>query len=1362
MMHRPWDCAQPDEWLPQSLRLCWGGGGESSGDGGGGWGGDGGFGATTGGGDWGSSGSYDASGFDAGGIGAWGGTAYDASYMGTGMGGGGDWSSFGDTNYSGFNAPNPTFADVAGPNPGVTTGGGDWGSAGTFSAAGTGGGPGGAMFGADTGAGSGFYGGGGGGGAFGDYGGGGGYTGGGGGGGGYTGGGGATYGGGGHSMGAGLASGAAGSFGSFGSGTLGGSNAVSSVTGSGMTDTAGAGSLAGPSAGKGGSEAPTTEAPSSQDTSENDTSVAPSEADFGTPAATEAAPEAEAGPSLSDGAPAGMIGGPNDAAPAAQQTAAPTETEAAPSAFGPQSLNADYQGSPYADMGQPDSFDSRFGFETAAPQDSFDSRFGFDTSAPAPAVDAYISGGRETDFDYGPGQQTAGPNFDQAFQTFNAPGWNPSEQTDGRAGLAEPTDWAGNPYQPSTDVSVGRDFNQVFADVNSQLTNYEGAPYADMGPPTAGPNFDQSFQAFDTPTGMDLAGDFATGRTTDLAQQLGLQDLTVGPGFPTGPAFGISGLNLNPLTHDDQTVNVEVVPADQMPAPPPPPPQEAQPTEAQPQEAQPAPPQEAQPQTPQEAEQAQPQEAQPAPPSLIEQAQTLPSEVQPTAPPSLIEQAQPTPGTPLAFPGTPQTGLPPVAVPQQQPGQQGAEPAEPAEHDDAPEPQDTSQPPQDPNAPRPPENIPGQLIGSRGTYQNERADNPRTNRNYLDSGRLDNPQGEPGVTFRTARQAGVEPLFRIEDINVRDVDAKLVENINRALRDMEQRTGIPANSLVATSGQRFATRGGAIIHGMDPRTGQESVRSRGNPSSGGGGFPAAPPGRSNHGAGRALDFAASPARTWLRQHAREYGLETLGGNFDMPHIQLQRGQGGVQPSAQEQAQQRAINEQNRQAAIDRGLLGPGRGNQQAATPLPRARPSDAPQPEVAQPRPPADVPAALPPVAPPDPVAPRPPADIPAPTLTPPAPPARTERAAMQFAKFLADNLAKSGKLPSNREEGQKALTDLARELAKAGYPASVAQRTILETATQGSIKAGYGPNSSFNVLGHVTQAINEMAATAMQGYQPAKPGEVQGPPSPSAAPGKQGALPFGQQFAGLSQSLGGREGFGEDYGREGDVGAASPYFGATTPTVPQLSPLTAPPAPPPTWGQPPAPPPPPQYRPGDPGMFNPFRGNEAALPFDTRFLAKGGHVAKDEKVVVGEEGPEFFIPDEPGTVVPHMPQTGGGGDFGRWPKLPTPDYPGRYAGVGREMKRQMREAQNPAQSLIDLIDSGRLPLNAANWHAMLNDPSLIALGRSRIEDRVNGGPEPAAMAEVPPDPTSPMAQALGYGSIKRRPMQIGRQSYQP
>jgi len=180
------------------------------------------------------------------------------------------------------------------------------------------------------------------------------------------------------------------------------------------------------------------------------------------------------------------------------------------------------------------------------------------------------------------------------------------------------------------------------------------------------------------------------------------------------------------------------------------------------------------------------------------------------------------------------------------------------------------------------------------------------------------------------------------------------------------------------------------------------------------------------------------------------------------------------------------------------------------------------------------------------------------------------------------------------------------------------------------------------------------------------------------------------------------------------------------------------------------------------------------------RALAKGGHVAKDEPVVVGEEGPEFFVPDQSGTVVPHMPQPGKGKNVDRWPKIPAVNYPGRYGGVEREIERQTREAQNPMPSLIDLIDSGRLPLNAANWHQLINNPSLIALGQSRIEDRregINPGaeqygteqpgpvlpvgtyiPTPASAAE-PPDPANPMAQALGYGSI-RRPMQIGRQSY--
>lgn len=189
-------------------------------------------------------------------------------------------------------------------------------------------------------------------------------------------------------------------------------------------------------------------------------------------------------------------------------------------------------------------------------------------------------------------------------------------------------------------------------------------------------------------------------------------------------------------------------------------------------------------------------------------------------------------------------------------------------------------------------------------------------------------------------------------------------------------------------------------------------------------------------------------------------------------------------------------------------------------------------------------------------------------------------------------------------------------------------------------------------------------------------------------------------------------------------------------------------------------------YQPARPGAVQGPPAPEASL----RGLAKGGHVAKDEKVVVGEEGPETFVPDQPGTVFPHMPQPGKGKNVDRWPKGPASEYPGRYGGVEREIEWQTRQAQNPNPGLIDMINSGRLPLNEANWRAMLNDPSLIALGRSRMEDNRTGIdpsgeqygafiPAPAPAAE-PPDPSSPMAQALGYSSI-RRPMRIGRQSYQ-
>jgi hypothetical protein len=118
------------------------------------------------------------------------------------------------------------------------------------------------------------------------------------------------------------------------------------------------------------------------------------------------------------------------------------------------------------------------------------------------------------------------------------------------------------------------------------------------------------------------------------------------------------------------------------------------------------------------------------------------------------------------------------------------------------------------------------------------------------------------------------------------------------------------------------------------------------------------------------------------------------------------------------------------------------------------------------------------------------------------------------------------------------------------------------------------------------------------------------------------------------------------------------------------------------------------------------------------RGLAKGGHVAKHEPVVVGEEGPEYFVPDQPGIVVPHMPQPGGPGNIDRWPRIPSVEHPGLYGGVEREIRRQTRAAQDVIPGLIDLIDSGWLRLNEANWNRMINDPELIELGRSRIEDR--------------------------------------------
>lgn len=148
---------------------------------------------------------------------------------------------------------------------------------------------------------------------------------------------------------------------------------------------------------------------------------------------------------------------------------------------------------------------------------------------------------------------------------------------------------------------------------------------------------------------------------------------------------------------------------------------------------------------------------------------------------------------------------------------------------------------------------------------------------------------------------------------------------------------------------------------------------------------------------------------------------------------------------------------------------------------------------------------------------------------------------------------------------------------------------------------------------------------------------------------------------------------------------------------------------------------------------------------------AKGGPVKEGQPYLVGEEGPETFVPDEPGTVVPHMPQPGKPTtSLDHWPRLPSPQFPGGYGGVEREMRRQTALAQDPMPTLMDWVDSGQLRLTP-NWQRMLHDPALIALGQSRIEDR--NLPSDYGPWDLPPMPDrtpNEMSQQLGYDAIRR------------
>jgi hypothetical protein len=80
----------------------------------------------------------------------------------------------------------------------------------------------------------------------------------------------------------------------------------------------------------------------------------------------------------------------------------------------------------------------------------------------------------------------------------------------------------------------------------------------------------------------------------------------------------------------------------------------------------------------------------------------------------------------------------------------------------------------------------------------------------------------------------------------------------------------------------------------------------------------------------------------------------------------------------------------------------------------------------------------------------------------------------------------------------------------------------------------------------------------------------------------------------------------------------------------------------------------------------------------------------------------------------PHMPPGDNGSGFGRWPRGPTPDVPGGYAGFGREMVRRNYEAQNPINSLSAMMQSGEMRFNPDSWDAVMAHAPISP----NVEDR--------------------------------------------
>lgn len=116
-----------------------------------------------------------------------------------------------------------------------------------------------------------------------------------------------------------------------------------------------------------------------------------------------------------------------------------------------------------------------------------------------------------------------------------------------------------------------------------------------------------------------------------------------------------------------------------------------------------------------------------------------------------------------------------------------------------------------------------------------------------------------------------------------------------------------------------------------------------------------------------------------------------------------------------------------------------------------------------------------------------------------------------------------------------------------------------------------------------------------------------------------------------------------------------------------------------------------------------------AGAPMPDAAMAEGGHAKRHEPIVVGERGPEVFVPDVSGTVVPAQPPA--------MTVLPP----------GAPMKADPRLVPASATDYYDALERNGVRLNDGAWDRWLaNAPKS-----ENIEDR-RGIPDTDARGKTP------------------------------